>query len=132
LVPMLRHESPDSHLSLAFQAVSLASLANRPSTRGRAIFPQAVAQYTKALKAVNLALQNPTQQKTDQTLAAILMLGFFETIASETSNASAWYSHVDGAVQLVKMRGKKQLRTKVGYSLFVSVRNQMVRMSQKL
>jgi hypothetical protein len=126
LVPMLRHESQDSHLSLAFSAVSLASLANRPSTRGRAIFPQAVAQYTKALKAVNLALQNPAQQKTDQTLAAILMLGFFETIASETSNASAWYSHVDGAVQLVKMRGTKQLRTKVGYSLFVSVRNQMV------
>lgn len=40
--------------------------------------PQAVAQYTKALKATNLALQNPAQQKSDQTLAAILMLTFFE------------------------------------------------------
>jgi hypothetical protein len=38
----------------------------------------------------------------------------------------AWYSHIDGAVQLVKMRGKKQLRTKIGHSLFVCVRTQMV------
>lgn len=41
----------------------------------------------------------------------------------------AWYSHVEGAVQLVKMRGKKQLRTKTGYSLFIAVRQQMVRIS---
>jgi 3-phenylpropionate/cinnamic acid dioxygenase small subunit len=47
-------------------------------------------------------------------------------MASEKGNASAWFSHVEGAVQLVKIRGKKQLRTKVGYSLFVYVRNAMV------
>ncbi len=125
LIPMLKNESPDSHLSLAFSAVALASLGNRPSTRGRSVLPQAVGQYAKALKATNLALQNPVHQKTDQTLASILMLGFFETIALEKNNAMAWYSHIDGAVQLVKMRGKKQLRTKVGYSLFVCVRTQM-------
>jgi hypothetical protein len=47
-------------------------------------------------------------------------------MASERGNASAWFSHVEGAVQLVKLRGKKQLRTKIGYSLFVCVRNAMV------
>lgn len=90
------------------------------------MFVEAVGQYTKALKAINVALQTPAHQKTDQTLAAILMLGFFETIASEKTNAMAWYSHIDGAVQLVKMRGKKQLRTKIGHSLFCCVRTQMV------
>lgn len=123
--PMLEKESPDSHLSLAFGAVAMASLANRPNSRGRSLYASAVGAYAKALKAVNIALQNPALQKTDQTLAAILLLGFFETIASERSNAMAWYSHIDGAVQLVKMRGKKQLRTKVGNSLFVCVRAQM-------
>jgi len=49
-----------------------------------------------------------------------------QTIASERTNAMAWYSHIDGAVQLVKMRGKKQLRTKIGHSLFCCVRTQMV------
>ncbi|CZT08308.1 hypothetical protein WAI453_007314 [Rhynchosporium graminicola] len=127
LMPMLKNESSDSHLSLAFSAVAMASLANRPNTRGqRMLFSQAIGQYAKALKATNLALQSPVNQKTDSTLAAILMLGFFEVVAMEKTNAMAWYSHVEGAVQLVEMRGKKQLKTKVGYSLFTSVRNQML------
>ncbi|KAH7369702.1 hypothetical protein BKA65DRAFT_3593 [Rhexocercosporidium sp. MPI-PUGE-AT-0058] len=127
LMPMLKNESANSHLSLAFSAVAMASLANRPNTRGqRVLFSQAIGQYAKALKATNLALQTPAHQKTDATLAAILMLGFFETVASEKSNAMAWYSHVDGAVQLVRMRGRKQLRTKAGYSLFIAVRQQML------
>lgn len=130
LIPMLKNEGPNSHLSLAFSAVSLAALSNRPNTRGSSLFHQAIGQYAKALKALNLALQNTVHQKTDQTLASIIMLGFFETVCSEKTNAMAWYSHVDGAVQLVKMRGKKQLRTKVGYSLFACVRTQMVSQPQ--
>jgi hypothetical protein len=79
---MIRTEAPDSQLSIAFSAVAMASLANRPNSRGRGLMSQAVAQYTKALKATNLALQNPAQQKSDQTLAAILMLTFFEVCRS--------------------------------------------------
>ncbi|KAH8661651.1 hypothetical protein BGZ60DRAFT_90277 [Tricladium varicosporioides] len=126
LQPLIKNEGPDTQLSLAFSAVSMASLANRPNSRNRRELSHiAVAQYSKALKATNLALQNPAQQKTDQTLAAILMLGFYETVSSTSTNANAWYSHIDGAVQLVKMRGKKQFRTKVGHALFQVVRTQM-------
>jgi hypothetical protein len=78
LQPLVKTEPSDSHFSLAFSAVALASLANRPHARGSNLFSQAANQYTKALRAVNLALQSPQHQKTDQTLAAILMLGFFE------------------------------------------------------
>lgn len=126
LVPLIKTESPESHLSVAFSAVAMASLANRPNTKGRGLMPQAIGLYTKALKQINLALQNPAQQKQDSTVASILLLGFFETITSERSNVMAWGSHIDGAVQLVKMRGKKQLRTKTGHALFVAVRTQMV------
>jgi hypothetical protein len=79
LGPLLRGEGPESQLTLAFSAVSMASLANRPSSKHRAdLKHNAVAQYTRALKATNLALQNPAMQKTDATLAAVLMLGFYE------------------------------------------------------
>lgn len=79
LGPLMKGEGPESQLTLAFSAVSMASLANRPSSKHRADLRQlAIAQYTKALKATNLALQNPVTQKTDQTLAAVLMLGFYE------------------------------------------------------
>ncbi|TVY42684.1 White-opaque regulator [Lachnellula subtilissima] len=125
LEPLMKTTGPNSTLSVAFKAVAMAALANRPNSRGRGLLPKAMGQYAKALKATNLALQNPAQQKTDQTLASILMLGFFETILAQSNSAQAWYSHVDGAVQVVRMRGKKQLRTKIGRSMFRVVRNQM-------
>lgn len=78
LAPMIKAEEPDSHLSVAFSAVALASLANRPNSRSSELMHQAIGQYTKALKAINAALQSPVNQKTDQTLASIVMLGFFE------------------------------------------------------
>ncbi|CAG8954880.1 hypothetical protein HYFRA_00008567 [Hymenoscyphus fraxineus] len=127
LAPLMKNEGPEDHLTLAFNAASLAALANRPNTRSKLDMKQmAMASYAKALKATNLALQSPTLQKTDQTLAAILMLGFYETVCTNNTNPAAWYSHVNGAIQIVRMRGKKQLRTKVGQSLFQVVRTQMV------
>ena len=78
LLPMMKTEPPDSHLSIAFSAVAMASLANRPNSRSRKLYNQAVYRYSKALKATNLALQDPTLQKSDQTLASVLMLGFYE------------------------------------------------------
>ncbi|RDL31790.1 Zn2 DNA-binding protein [Venustampulla echinocandica] len=126
LAPLMKNEHPDSQLASAFSAVAMASLANRPNSKSRKELKYiSVMQYAKALKATNLALQDPSKQKTDQTLAAILMLGFYETVCTENTNPSAWYSHIDGAVQIVKLRGKKQLRTKVGNALFQVVRTQM-------
>ena len=40
----------------------------------------------------------------------------------------AWGSHIEGAIQMVKARGRKQLRTKNGLLLFIAVRTQMVRL----
>ena len=42
----------------------------------------------------------------------------------------AWGSHIEGAIQMVKSRGRKQLRTKNGLLLFIAVRTQMVRRSR--
>jgi hypothetical protein len=78
LVPLMKSDSDETHLDIAFSAVSLASLANRPSSKGTGLMSKAVAQYAKALKALNLALQNPVTQKSDTTLASVLLLGFFE------------------------------------------------------
>lgn len=42
---------------------------------------------------------------------------------------SGWQSHINGAVALVKARGKSQLDTKIGRSLFDAVRTHMVILS---
>lgn len=38
----------------------------------------------------------------------------------------SWGSHIEGAISLVKQRGRKQLRTKTGLLLFIAVRTQMI------
>ena len=78
LLPLIKSEARESPVLLAFSAVSFASLANRPNSKGSGLMVRAVAEYGKALRAINVALQTPSQVKTDATLASILLLGFFE------------------------------------------------------
>jgi hypothetical protein len=124
VIPMIKTEPPNSTLSYAFGAVALAGMGNRPNAK--TLLPSAGEQYSRALQHVNAALRDPVLQKADSTLAAVMLLGLFELITSRRTNIMAWGSHIDGAVMLVKMRGKKQLRTKIGQSLFAAVRMQMV------
>ena len=49
-----------------------------------------------------------------------------QTVMNDRANALAWASHIDGATEIARMRGKKQLRTKIGQSLFMCVRTLMV------
>ncbi|KFX91973.1 hypothetical protein V490_05618 [Pseudogymnoascus sp. VKM F-3557] len=123
IIPLAQASPSNKHLSLAFSAASLAAFGNRPS--GKALLTKAQEQYSKAIRHVNDALRDPVATKTDETLAAVMLLGMYETILSRPVAMAAWGSHIDGAVMLVKLRGKKQLRTRVGNALFIAVRNLM-------
>ncbi|KFY24104.1 hypothetical protein V493_05428 [Pseudogymnoascus sp. VKM F-4281 (FW-2241)] len=123
IIPLANASPSNKHLSLAFSAASLAAFGNRPS--GKALLTKAQEQYSKAIRHVNDALRDPVAQITDETLASVMLLGMYETILSRPVAMAAWGSHIDGAVMLVKLRGKKQLRTRVGIALFVAVRNLM-------
>lgn len=111
-------------LSLAFSAASLAALANRPNAKS--LLLRAEEQYSRAIRYVNQALRDPVEQKTDETLASVLLLGLFETVMSRKVSMTAWGSHIDGAVMIIKMRGRNQLKTKLGHALFTAVRTQMI------
>lgn len=49
-----------------------------------------------------------------------------QSISAKRIDTLNWGSHVEGAVQLVKARGKRQTRTKRGLQLFIAVRTLMV------
>lgn len=106
----------------------MASLGNRPDAPGSGsdLMSHALGHYTKALSATHLALRDPELSKADATLAAVLLLGLFENITAKKMGMFAWGSHTEGAIQLVKIRGRKQLRTKTGFQLFIAVRTQMI------
>lgn len=125
VLPLLRAEKPSEHFLYAFKACSLASLNNRVGT-GNDFDKAALGCYTKALASTFTALKDPALVNRDDTLAAILLLGLFENITAKTLGMLAWSSHIEGAIQLVKSRGREQLSSKIGLDLFIAVRTQMV------
>ncbi|ORY60890.1 uncharacterized protein BCR38DRAFT_48670 [Pseudomassariella vexata] len=125
LIPMLKSEGANSHLQKAFNACSMALLNNRAAGRNN-FADKALNEYTQALMGTNAALRDPEAQKADSTLAAVLLLGLFENITAKQLGMLAWGSHIEGAIQLVKQRGRKQLRTRIGLLLFIAVRTQMI------
>ncbi|KAI1428954.1 hypothetical protein F5Y12DRAFT_782219 [Xylaria sp. FL1777] len=124
LLPLLKQEGPDSHIQHAFNACALTFLNNRRRLGGR-IWDRALTEYSMALARTNAALQDRESQKSDASLAAVLLLGMFENISAKQISSFNWGSHVDGAVQLVRARGREQTRTKVGSQLFIAVRTLM-------
>ncbi|KAK0714306.1 hypothetical protein B0T21DRAFT_297183 [Apiosordaria backusii] len=146
LLPLLQQYSNSAdregnmHLQHAFNACALASLGERYGSPGPgpglgrittekekySLLQKSAAEYTLALRATNAALRDPVRCKEDGVLAAVLLLGMFENITAKPNTGSAWGSHVEGAVQLVKARGKKQLQTELGLQLFIVVRTQVI------
>ncbi|KAK0764612.1 hypothetical protein N5P37_002078 [Trichoderma harzianum] len=124
VVPLLRAEEVAPHFKAAFDACAMASFAN---TRGdQLLVERALRIHSKALGAINIALNNPDTIKQDSTLASILLLGLFENITTRNLGMLAWGPHIRAAIQLVRKRGRKQLRTKIGVALFIAVRTQMI------
>ena len=148
LIPLLGQGNRGDHLQHAFNSCALALLHNRGGP-GSKLGEMALGEYSRALSYTNAALRDPRAQKEDSTLAAVLLLGMFEVrkpprghteseihayiniiqnITAKQIETRAWRSHIEGAIQLVKIRGKKQLRTRIGLLLFIAVRTQMVRL----
>lgn len=85
LLPLMEG-SQNSAANAAVSAVALASFSNirlSPQTMRKA-----QQEYTTALSLTNLALQDPVMCKTDDTLAAVVMLGIFEVSAPQKANIS--------------------------------------------
>lgn len=73
---ILTRPRPAKCLLSAFKAVSFVALASKPGASYLAI--EAESHYSKALREVNKAIQDPDQVKSDDTLAAVLLLAFYE------------------------------------------------------
>lgn len=76
LLPLYTSARHDSVLSLAASAVALAISGGAPHRRSR--FQMGRVINGIALKKVALAIQDPIQSVQDQTLMAVLLLGFFD------------------------------------------------------
>ncbi|KIY04001.1 uncharacterized protein Z520_00693 [Fonsecaea multimorphosa CBS 102226] len=131
-LPLLYNTAkPPSLLTSIVEAVSLASLSH--ATRRRELMALARQRYSRSLVETNTALQDPYGCRQDATLASVLLLAHFETLASEDtigvedvalahasarySPSASWDRHVQGAVSLVSLRPKPDLEKSLSVRL---------------
>ncbi|KAK1774825.1 hypothetical protein QBC45DRAFT_25544 [Copromyces sp. CBS 386.78] len=128
LVPLIDAEPQDGALRSALNACAIAALGNREKANNLNLANVSLREHTLALAKTHAALGNPLTSNSDATLATVLLLGLYESItAIKDSRMLAWRSHIDGAIQIVKLRGREQMRsTKTGTLLFQAVRHSVI------
>lgn len=135
LMSMYAGLGPDASLQAAIDAASKARFAWE--IREPLMMATARSSYAKALAETNLALSNPATALQDSTLISVLLLSLFESmIWAGTGVPDNWTAHAQGALALVRMRGKRQLDTELGRLLFIHVTNitsvNSIRLRQRL
>ncbi|QIW97318.1 hypothetical protein AMS68_002836 [Peltaster fructicola] len=115
----------DSCLDLAIKACGMAALNNVRPLLGAREWSRSM--YTKAIRLLNDALKDPKRNKHDDCLVAVTMLGFYENITCDSMQSiKSWKAHIEGATQLLKLRGPTQFNTLVGRLLFRELRAQIM------
>lgn len=129
LFPLLANEPPgrDHPLPLAFSATAMIAFAARQKVPD--LLPRAEATYLRALEATFQAIGDPKKARDNSTLACVTLLTTFEQLRPSRPSyqkAEAFGSHLDGAVALLKMRGKDVFQTVVGRKIFLILRSLLV------
>jgi len=109
-------------VSSAVLAVSFASLSLRVGSGE--LMTYARIHYSEALMRTNAALASPNTATLDSSLVSVLLLGLYEALAfSGRRSPASWTTHTLGAVELIRLRGTKQLGTNLGTRLFLQTCN---------
>ena len=112
-----RRNVGEDTFSIAINAASLAAYARQTGHRG--CMDRGRKSYALALGKINSALSNPSTALLDQTLASILLLGIFESIAFPGARSpEEWTAHLIGASTLLQLRGREQFGSLFGAQLF--------------
>lgn len=128
LLPLLNSQTrPDSAFQLAYSAVALAAMGNRFKGDSTDLVELSYMQHSRALVAIHRALRDPAESKHDGTLATVLLLSLFEKItAAKEVGLLAWRTHIEGAMHLVRSRGREMVQNKDSVLLFNAVRLQII------
>ncbi|KAK3314841.1 hypothetical protein B0H66DRAFT_605759 [Apodospora peruviana] len=128
LLPLVDSAPPGSCLRYAFNACAFALLGNRETSGGLDLAKLSLKEHTLALARTHAALGDPSTATLDSTLATVLLLSLFESItAAKETRLLAWRTHLEGAINIVRSRGREQLRqTRMGSLLFNAVRQQLI------
>lgn len=110
-------------LTTCVQAVAVASFANQQSSS--TLMRKAMRYYASALRDINAVIKSPTPALLDSTIVAILLLGLFEALVYQNQpmhhNQDNPFTHNQGALALLAMRGPELLRQELGFQVFIQI-----------
>jgi Fungal specific transcription factor domain len=86
--------------------------------------------YGKALRSLQVALNNPKTTYLPETLAATLILSLYEFL--DPDRTTAWLQHATGAANLIMSRGSKSYKTHFEREIFMAHAGPIVRLPQIL
>ncbi|KAA6412238.1 MAG: hypothetical protein FRX48_04390 [Lasallia pustulata] len=127
LLPLLiGNVRPNSPLSLSLAAVSRCHFHAWELGMRDVETPQVRVAYGKALLATRLALQDPVECSTDETLMAVCLLGFYENTADSFRARLSPGHHFEGAATLIKQRKGDSTTSELFKRLLIGVRSNIV------
>ncbi|KAF5242142.1 hypothetical protein FANTH_8774 [Fusarium anthophilum] len=113
------------YLANLINAVGLAGLAY--SKNAPMLVDSARQAFSRALRGICAVLVDPTEAASDQMLVAVMLLALYETVTLHpTADLSPWSRHVDGALALMQLRRAGQLRNRIGRSIFLHLRTEIL------
>jgi hypothetical protein len=124
LLPLYSAAPRDSPLSLAITAVAMNMTIMWKFKGADHALPRSF--YTRAINRFQAALTDPVESQSDELLAAVLLLEFYDNLSGRHSNKSPSGTHQDGAVALINHRGQRNFKNKLSTQLVISVRNSLV------
>lgn len=108
------------HFYLSLYAVGLAGYS--AAARSPELLKAARVKYVSAIRQVNSALTSSEMARKDSTLISVMLLGMFEVIVSPNQQSlETLTKHLNGAIELAKLRSKEQFETDIGKRLFKSL-----------
>ncbi|KAM0427884.1 hypothetical protein ACHAPT_007343 [Fusarium lateritium] len=130
---LLRNETSSfgvlSTITAAAGLAALSNAGNAPAWRS-----EAFRMYGKAIRQLRDALEDPVERASDQTLAAVMLMGIFEqTISSaDVSSMQSFSHHTIAAAKCIEMRGPGQFKSEASLNLFIQMRRIIVITSHQL
>jgi hypothetical protein len=116
------HAGRSPALSCAVRAVSLSYLGRQVSDQN--LIRLSRQTYRQALLTLNAALQDPMDGLSSSTLAATILLSFYEVI--NCTERDSWVRHAGGAGHLMRLRGPSRHLTGFGRDAFLAYRHSLV------
>ncbi|KAF2468673.1 uncharacterized protein BDR25DRAFT_289498 [Lindgomyces ingoldianus] len=125
LPSLLQGASSNSPLVTVIAAAGLAGLANAGnSSAWRA---DAYTLHGQAIRRLKETLETPSLVNSDQTLAAIMLMGTFEQIvAADVNSMNNFAQHIMAASRCVELRGPNQFQTEVSRKLMADMRRLII------